>query len=141
MSHPIPDIIYLPVSAGTLLLGIIEGLEHLEKSGLVRVFPKIVACQTRQVSPLYHRYEGSDYVPPERITSIADALVSVNPPLLDLMNRSLKDANGSAMLVEEREIFNAFIGLGRKGLFVEPSSAVAYAAYKKQLKARNVRVR
>jgi threonine synthase len=37
-------------------------------------------------------------------------------------------------MVEEDEIFNAFIELARKGFFVEPSSAVAYAAYKKQLK-------
>ncbi|UCE29596.1 MAG: pyridoxal-phosphate dependent enzyme [Candidatus Bathyarchaeota archaeon] len=132
----LPDIIYLPVSAGTLLLGIIDGLKHLEKSGLVGTFPRIVACQTRQVSPLHHRFRGLDYTPPERITSIADALVSVNPPLLDLMTKSLKDSNGSTVLVEEHEIFNAFLDLGRKGFFVEPSSAVAYAGYQKQFKAR-----
>jgi threonine synthase len=75
---------------------------------------------------------------PSKMTSIADALVSVNPPLLDLMVRNLKEADGDAVMVEEDEIFNAFITLARKGFFVEPSSAVAYAAYKKQLNNKDV---
>lgn len=130
----VPEHIYLPVSAGTLLLGVINGFEHLVESNVIEAMPKIMACQTRQVSPLYHRFKNLSYTPPERLTSIADALVSVNPPLLNLMVKSLREANGDAVMVEEDEIFNAFIELARKGLFVEPSSAVAYAAYKKQLK-------
>jgi len=130
----LPQRIYLPVSAGTLLLGVINGFKHLEKSGVIDAFPEIVACQTRQVSPLYHRFKGLSYTPPKRIASIADALVSVNPPLLDLMIKNLKEVNGDAVMVEEDEIFGAFIKLARKGFFVEPSSAVAYAAYEKQLK-------
>ena len=73
------------------------------------------------------------YYPPEKVTSIADALVSVNPPLLDLMVKGLKEVEGDAVMVEEDEIMEAFMELARKGFFVEPSSAVAYAAYKKQL--------
>ena len=130
----IPERVYLPVSAGTLLLGVINGFKHLVESNVIEAMPKIVACQTQQVSPLYHRFRNLSYTPPERITSIADALVSVNPPLLNLMVKHLKEANGDAVIVEEDEISNAFIELARKGFFVEPSSAVAYAAYKKQLK-------
>lgn len=133
-----PSIIYLPVSAGTLLLGVIDGFRHLKKSGLLQAFPKIVACQTRQVSPLYHRFKGSTYTPPKTVTSIADALVSTNPPLLDLMTKSLKEANGTSVLTEEREIADAFAELAGKGWYVEPSSAVAYAAYKKQLKTKEI---
>jgi threonine synthase len=129
----VPERIYLPVSAGTLLLGVINGFKHLTKSNIIETVPKIVACQTRQVSPLYHRFKNLHYAVPSRITSIADALVSVNPPLLDLMVKNLREADGDAVMVEEDEIFKAFITLARKGFFVEPSSAVAYAAYKKQI--------
>ena len=128
-----PDSVYLPVSAGTLLLGVIEGFNHLVESGVIHSMPKIVACQTRQVSPLYHSFRGISYHPPERITSVADALVSVNPPLLRIMVERLKAANGDSVIVEEDEILDAFRELARSGFFVEPSSAVAYAAYKKQL--------
>ena len=128
-----PDSVYLPVSAGTLLLGVIEGFNHLVESGILHSMPKIIACQTRQVSPLYHSFRGISYHPPGRITSVADALVSVNPPLLSIMVERLKAANGDSVIVEEDEILDAFRELARNGFFVEPSSAVAYAAYKKQL--------
>lgn len=129
----VPERIYLPVSAGTLLLGVIDGFKHLLDSGVIEAIPKIVACQTRQVSPLCHKFRNLPYTPPDKITSIADALVSVNPPLLDIMVESLKGVDGEAVWVEENEIFDAFLELARKGFFVEPSSAVAYAAYKKQV--------
>ncbi|MDH5459784.1 MAG: pyridoxal-phosphate dependent enzyme [Candidatus Bathyarchaeota archaeon] len=132
----IPERIYLPVSAGTLLLGVIKGFKHLVESNVVEAMPKIVACQTSQVSPLYHRFKNLSYTPPKKITSIADALVSVNPPLLNFMVEHLREANGDAVMVEEDEIFNAFVELARKGFFVEPSSAVAYAAYTKQLRSK-----
>jgi len=130
----VPERVYLPVSAGTLLLGMLDGFEHLLTSNIITSMPKIVACQTRQVSPLYHAFRALTYTPPRNIKSIADALVSVNPPLLDLMVKRLKKSEGDAVIVEEEETFDAFMELARKGFFVEPSSAVAYAAYKKQLK-------
>jgi threonine synthase len=134
----VPECVYIPVSAGTLLLGILSGFKHLVESGIIKSMPRIVACQTRQVSPFYHSLKGLRYIPPEIITSIADALVSVNPPLLDVMVNDLKEAKGDAVIVEENEILEAFEELARKGFFVEPSSAVAYAAYKKQLKNEQI---
>jgi len=134
----VPERVYLPVSAGTLLLGVISGFKHLVESRVIEAMPKIVACQTRQVSPLYHRLKNLSYTPPEMITSIADALVSVNPPLLEIMVKSLREADGDAVTVEEDEIFNAFLELARKGFLVEPSSAVAYAAYEKQLMNKEI---
>jgi threonine synthase len=133
-----PEHVYLPVSAGTLFLGMLNGFKHLAESGAIGNLPKIVACQTRQVSPLYHRLKGSRYEAPEKVTSVADALVSVNPPLLNIMTRDLKEADGDAVIVEEQEILDAFKELARKGFFVEPSSAVAYAAYKKQLQNKEL---
>jgi threonine synthase len=129
----IPERVYLPVSAGTLLLGVIKGFRHLADSKAMKAMPRIVACQTRQVSPLHHRIKNLKYTPPKKITSIADALVSVNPPLLDLMCKNLKESGGDTVMVEEHEIVSAFKGLAEQGFYIEPSSAVAYAAYKKQV--------
>ena len=134
--HP-PESIYLPASAGTLLLGLLSGFKHLVDSDVTDAMPRIIACQTEQVSPLYHRFKNLPYYPPEKVTSIADALVSVNPPLLTLMVDRLKEAEGDAVLVQEDETLCAFKELARNGFFVEPSSAVAYAAYKQQMKNGN----
>ena len=127
-----PDRVYVPVSAGTLLLGLKEGFSHLFQSRIIPSIPTIVACQTTQVSPLYHRFKNLSYIPPTTIRSVADALISVNPPLLELMTKELQKIRGEVAIVEENEIINAFRELARTGFFVEPSSAVAYAAFKKQ---------
>lgn len=133
-----PESIYLPVSAGTLLLGLISGFNHLRESSILRTMPRIVACQTNQVSPLYHHFNNLAYTPPRHLTSIADALVSVNPPLLEVMVERLKAVNGDAVIVDEDEILFAFKELSKHGFFVEPSSAVAYAGYKKQIDNKDV---
>ena len=130
----VPDYVFLPVSAGTLLLGVISGFKHLMNSNAIRAMPTVVACQTAQVSPLYHLFKNLDYTPPKVVTSIADALVSVNPPILELMHEQLKSVRGDAVMVEEGETREAYKKLARKGFFVEPSSAVAYAGCKKQVR-------
>ncbi|MDH7564528.1 MAG: pyridoxal-phosphate dependent enzyme [Candidatus Bathyarchaeota archaeon] len=127
-----PERIYLPVSAGTLLLGIIEGFKHLYASKAIRYMPKIVACQTEQVSPLYNRFRKLPYEPPPTLNSVADALVSVNPPLLDLMVKGLREVEGATVIVKEKEIYSAFLRLAKNGFFVEPSSAVAFAGFMQQ---------
>jgi threonine synthase len=136
-----PDSVYLPVSAGTLLLGVINGFQHLVDSNVIESMPRIVACQTRQVSPLYHRFKNLRYTRPETLTSVADALVSVDPPLLELMVKNLKKVDGEAVMVEEEEIVEAFKGLAGRGFYVEPSSAVAYAGYKKQVENKEVSIK
>ncbi|MEM3404406.1 MAG: pyridoxal-phosphate dependent enzyme [Nitrososphaeria archaeon] len=127
------DKIYVPVSAGTLLLGVISGIKHLLSSDIINKVPRIIAVQTRQVSPLYHRMEKLSYVPPESIKTVADALVSTNPPLLDLMEKNLREVDGGSEVVDEEEIVSSYYALAKKGFHVEPSSAVTYAAYLKQL--------
>ena len=133
-----PERVYLPVSAGTLVLGLIGGFEHLAESKVIASMPRIVACQTEQVSPLYHRFRNSQYKPPRTVTSVADALVSVNPPLLDIMIKSLRKVKGDALMVREEEILKAWQELGKKGFFVEPSSAVAYAAFEQHVAAGEI---
>lgn len=132
------DQIFLPVSAGTLLLGVIRGLKHLLSSGEIEEMPEVIACQTREVSPVYHKLKGIPYSPPKTISSVADALISPNPPLLNLMVEELRGV-GDAEITEEHEIIEAHGELARMGIYVEPSSAVAYAAYKKWLREGKIR--
>jgi len=128
-----PDRIYVPVSSGTGLLGILDGFKHLGEP-----FPEVVACQTEIVSPLYRRFRGEPYSPPRRLETIADALIVTNPPLLDLMVNKLRAMGGSVEVVGEGEIANAFHELARSGIFVEPTSAVPLACYRKQVELGEV---
>ncbi len=128
-----PDRIYIPVSSGTGLLGILEGFKHLSGP-----FPELIACQTEVVSPLYHRFRGEPYTPPERLETVADALIVTKPPLLGLMVEKLRMVGGSVEVVGEEEIADAFHQLAARGIFVEPTSAVPLACYKKQVEVGEV---
>ncbi|RDD53010.1 MAG: pyridoxal-phosphate dependent enzyme, partial [Candidatus Korarchaeota archaeon NZ13-K] len=128
-----PSKVFLPVSAGTLLLGVLRGFKHLLSSGELDRAPEVIACQTREVSPLYHRMRGLPYSPPSVVRSVADALISPNPPLLGMMVEELRGF-GDADVAEEEEIVEAHRELARLGIYVEPSSAVAYAVYRRWLR-------
>jgi threonine synthase len=54
------------------------------------------------------------------------------------MHEQLKSVRGDAVKVEEDETKEAYKDFARNGFFVEPSSAVAYAGYKKQVKDKAV---
>lgn len=126
----IPGTIFIPVSAGTLLLGVISGFRHLLTSGEIDAMPHFVAVQTEAIRPLCSRINGLPYDPKARVESIADALVSREPPLLDLMENEIKK-HGTCITVSEEEIVSARNELSRKGVLVEYSSATVYAARKK----------
>ncbi|WP_338600740.1 pyridoxal-phosphate dependent enzyme [Sulfolobus tengchongensis] len=123
----VPEYVFLPVSAGTLLLGVHKGFNHLLESGIIPTMPKIIAVQTEQVMPLCARFKNIPYNPPEKVTSIADALVSTKPVLLDKMLSTINEC----IVVNDNEIIEAWKDLARIGILVEYSSATVFAAYKK----------
>ncbi len=125
-----PDNIFVPVSAGTLLLGVYSGFRHLLESGEISRMPHIVAVQTEQVSPLCAKKEDKEFDPGREVNSVADALVSMKPPLLNLMHSAIRE--GSCITVGEKEIINARKELSASGIYVEYSSATVFAAYKKK---------
>lgn len=131
LNGEIPDCIFVPVSAGTLLLGMISGFEHLADSGEISRIPKFVAVQTEAVSPLCGVINGFQYDPTRVTESVADALVSRQPPLLGMMAEKLNESGGRCVTVNENEIISAREILARSGILVEYSSATVYAAYQK----------
>ncbi|HKJ97098.1 MAG TPA: pyridoxal-phosphate dependent enzyme [Thermoplasmataceae archaeon] len=129
-SGDIPDHVFVPVSAGTLLLGLYSGFKHLLESNEIKRMPGIVAVQTEQVSPLCSRKSGTDFNPDRKVDSVADALVSMKPPLIVNMMEAVRE--GSCITVSEEEIISARKDLSGIGMYVEYSSATVYAAYKKK---------
>ncbi|QRF76358.1 Threonine synthase [Thermoplasmatales archaeon] len=124
----IPDNIFLPVSAGTLLIGTYEGFHHLLASGEIDKLPSLIAVQTDAVSPLCSRVNNTAYDEGNSIESVADALVSRNPPLLDLMAAIVKES-GKCVTVSEESIIRARKELALMGVYAEYSSATVMAAF------------
>ena len=128
-----PDRIYLPVSAGTLLLGLIKGFGELVAAGVVEKIPKIVAVQPTANPPLYKAFKGVERVKDEGRGTVADALTLRNPPRLRQIVEALKTSGGDVEVVTDEEILVAQHQLGYAGVYAEPSSAVPYAAVRRRL--------
>ncbi len=125
-----PDHIFVPVSAGTLLSGLYSGLKHLYDSNEIDSIPEIIGVQPENISPLCSKINSNSYNPDNNLTSIADALVSKRPVLITKMLQII-NKNGKCISVSEDEIIKSREELAMKGIYTEYSSATVYAAYKK----------
>ena len=130
LDHRLPTRVFVPISAGTLLLGLVSGFEHLVDSGEVQEVPEIVGVQTEAVCPICAQVNNFAYDAGNKKTSVADALVSKEPALLIPVVAALKKY-GKCVTVTEEEIVLARSELASKGLYVEYSSATVLAAFKK----------
>ncbi|MCL5787071.1 MAG: pyridoxal-phosphate dependent enzyme [Candidatus Thermoplasmatota archaeon] len=130
----IPDRIFIPVSAGTLLLGFIYGIENLLDSGEIDHIPEIIAVQPGSICPLFDSVYGLRQRKYEK--SIADALVTINSPHLKEMTDKIKQY-GRVITVTDNEIKDSRNALILKGIYTEYSSATTLAAYEKTDKSKN----
>ena len=133
-TEKMPERIFVPVSAGTLMLGMLYGLEHLMDSGEIDHIPEIIAVQPEIMCPLFDSVYKSK--PAKYGRSIADALVTVNSPHLNEMTEKIR-LYGRVITVSEEEIKNSRNALITKGIYTEFSSATTYAAYEKTDKSKN----
>ena len=123
--------VILPVSSGSLLLGVYRGLRESGASGF-----RLIAVQ----SPMAASLRGMVKLLGEAggpMGSLLDALVVKNPPRLGEIAEAIKSTGGGLVVVGDDSVKPALRELVKSGFIVEPSSASAWAAYR-MLKARGV---
>jgi threonine synthase len=128
-----PDHVFVPTGDGVIISGVIRGFENLLALGEMDRMPTVWAAQAEGSSAIARALETGSWDFRSSAT-IADS-ISVDAPRNGPFALSkLKKHGGKAMVVSDEEILEAqILGSSRAGLFVEPSSACALAAF---LKAR-----
>ncbi|WP_054857153.1 pyridoxal-phosphate dependent enzyme [Vulcanisaeta sp. JCM 16159] len=126
----IPSAIVFPASAGTLLLGLWVGFNELISLNIVNKIPRLYAIQAQGFASLYERMHGGNSGEP---TKLADALRVSNPPRLEQMVSAIRDSKGDVLVVTDDELLQSWKSLLRRGIIVEPSSAIALSGYIKLL--------
>ena len=122
----LPRHIVIPVGNGSLLIGAHTGFSELLRSGRISAIPSLHAIQARAVMPLAAAY--LDETAPPTSATIAGGIAVANPPRLRQSLRALRETNGSAVAVAEADIVRWQALLARQeGIFVEPTSAAAFA--------------
>jgi threonine synthase len=131
----IPDNILVPTGYGSNILGLERGFDELERSGAIKVRPRLFAIQAANCAAVAAAWgAGEDrFVPFSSHPTIADGIASPRPVRIAEVLGALRRSNGGVIPVEEKEIATALMALGRCGLFVEPTAATAAAALTRML--------
>ncbi len=132
------DSIVIPVSAGTLLLGFYKGFKDLMNMGFIDRLPRLYAVQAGGVTPIYEDLRGEKWKGEEG--TLADGLRIKDPPRRKMIVNAIKESNGSVVVVGNTEIVESMKHLYKMGLTVEPTSATAYAAYRRLRREAGLRV-
>ncbi|WP_206673539.1 threonine synthase [Pseudactinotalea terrae] len=126
----LPDVVMVPVGNGTLVLGCALAFAELYAQGLIDRAPRIVAVQSSSCAPLAQAWAaGLDEVTavPTRPT-IAEGIAITAPPRGPQILAAIRGSGGTIVTVDDDQVLQAQTDLAAQGLFVEPTSAVCYAA-------------
>jgi threonine synthase len=127
-----PDVVYVPTGDGVIFSGACKGFADLHAAGLIERMPAMVVVQAEGSNAIALSWrQGRETVIP-RTSTIADSLSVCRPAAGAMALGFLRSSAGRAVEVTDPEIRAAQAELARDaGLFVEPSSAAAWAGFLK----------
>ncbi len=125
-----PGSLVLPVGQGGLLLGVWRGFLALKAAGLIAELPRLVGVQARACAPLWALFAygpaGLSWV--AEAPTLAEGIRVRHPLRGDAVLQAVADSRGELLAVDEEEILPGREQLARRGLYVEPTSAVVWGA-------------
>ncbi|OBF11420.1 threonine synthase [Mycobacterium sp. ACS4331] len=127
----LPEVVVVPVGNGTLLLGAHLAFRELVEAGWASGMPTIVAVQARGCAPVAEAFAlGSDTVTSSTGTepTVAEGIAISHPPRGAQILAAVRDTGGTVVSVSDEQILRARADLAHQGLYVEPTSAVCWAA-------------
>jgi threonine synthase len=121
-----------PAGHGALLLGIMRGFAALVKAGNIQAEPYYVGVQAENCSPMAAGFKAGPGMPVETFegNTLAEGVRVSNPVRAGAILKGLSTGKGEIIAIPEGEILPAFKELAEKGIYAEPTSALAWAAMK-----------
>jgi threonine synthase len=136
-----PDVLVLPVGHGTLFLGAYTGFKELQGAGMIKRIPRLVGVQSAFCAPLYRAFKRGwrETRPVEEKETVAEGIAIAEPVRGRQILEAIHGTDGEILIVTEKEIRSARMEMGRKGHFIEPTSAATVAGLKKYLRKKRRR--
>ena len=126
-----PSFVFVPLSAGGHLLGIMRSFDDLREAGLIHDYPVIVGVQAVGCAPLARAFASgkSSYDRLSRARTIAHAISNPAPAAGNLVLKWIRERDGLILAVSDREMLAAQKMLAQEeGIFCQPESATSLAA-------------
>jgi threonine synthase len=124
----VPDNYVVPLGYGSLITGPAAGFNTLKASGATGKLPRLFGVQAENCCPMYDYYysraAGKEYG-----KTIAEGIASLNPIKKDEIALAISQSGGSIALAGDGECVSAMKMCAGKGIFIEPTSAVAVAGF------------
>ena len=130
-----PDVFVAPVGNGTLLLGAFIGFSELCAAGVVPRMPKIIAVQAEHCSPLATAFaQGLNAAAKvDKKPTLAEGVAVAEPIRAGQILAAVRASGGEFVTVSEEEIAAMLQEMHMRGVYIEPTAAVAAAGAAKQL--------
>ncbi len=144
LGNSFPDYVFVPVGCGPLLVGAYKGFCEYRDLFSLQKLPKMVAVQADGNCPIVKAFLRNDNCvlsepAPDTIAGgIADGLCGYEKDGAYTL-AVVRESGGFAVSVADEQILEAQMILARnEGLFVEPSSAAAFAGVMKSIREKKI---
>ena len=136
-----PDNVVVPLGYGSNVLGAERGFDELVRNGEIERQPRIFGVQAASCAPYEAAFRaGTERLVPTPIApTIAEGIATARPTRVAEVLRAVRETGGAIVAVDEAEIVEALRALARRGLYVEPTSAVAAAGLTRLLASGAIR--
>ncbi|MBI4185018.1 MAG: pyridoxal-phosphate dependent enzyme [Proteobacteria bacterium] len=131
LGFEVPDNVIVPLGYGSNVIGLHLGFAELKSAGEIARGPRIFGVQAAACAPLVAAFAAGaeGLVPCEIGPTVAEGIASSKPVRVGESLRAARESGGALVSVSEEEIVSALRRLARRGLYVEPTSATAIAAF------------
>lgn len=121
-----------PVGHGGLLLGILRGYAALKNGGHIQKIPYLVGVQAAACAPLVQTFQHGLAAMKQagEGPTAAEGVRVRNPVRAGALLAEIRPGAGTFVDIPEEDIWPAARDLARRGLYVEPTSALVWAAYR-----------
>jgi threonine synthase len=122
--------IITPIGHGGLMLGIMHGFLALQKAGIIQSLARFIGAQAANCNPAERLFNGEDLNSVEfPLTTIAEGVRVSNPVRADEIVKLFRRIDGKIISVAEETILSSRNAMAKRGIYVEPTSAVCWSAY------------
>jgi threonine synthase len=132
----LPSAVITPAGQGGLLLGLYRGFDSIRQSGIKTPMPKMIGVQARACAPLWAMASvgasGMGLVTEGK--TLAEGVRVRLPVRGDAVIRAVQSTQGMFDVVDEQDILRGRDELARRGLYVEPTSAIVWVVLNQLLK-------
>ena len=140
LNWEVPDKVFVSMGDGCIIGGLWKGFCDLRQLGFIERLPQLIGVQAENAAAIVAALNGHGPAKVPTALSIADSICVSKPRDATKAVRAIRESEGFGITVSDDEILAAISDLARAtGVFVEPSSAAAFAGFVKSCEAGSIK--